>query len=106
MANIDDLKKENEKLKKQLKLAMDDSSGRGLEDLQAENEELEKILAKTKDRVVKDEAAAMLAKNRREILSQEKEILQAMIKAGHEDLETQTELTRWVEQRTVNDFHL
>ena len=46
MATYDDLKKENEKLKKQLKLALDDSSGRGLEELQAENEELEKISGK------------------------------------------------------------
>ena len=89
MATYDDLKKENEKLKKQLKLAMDDSSGRNLEDLDAENKELEKILAKTKDRVVQDETAAMLAKNRREMLAQENEILQKYIKSNHEDLETQ-----------------
>ena len=89
MATYDDLKKENEKLKKQLRLAMDESSGRSVEDLELENEELAKILEKTKDRVVKEEAAAMHAKNRREILAIELETLRKMIASGHEDLENQ-----------------
>ena len=103
MATREELEAENEKLKKQLALALDESSGRNIDALEAENEQLEKIIEQTKDRVVKEEALEMRAQNRKELLKQEQATLRQMIRDGETDLADQQKKVRLLrEQRDAS----